>query len=66
MIIHIFLPKRRINPCNSKRWKSNHHKKPQYLVSEMNKAIRENADGDVLQVLWREKFKMKYRFGVKR
>ena len=60
--IHIFLPKKRMNDCNKKRWKFNHHKKPQYLISELNNAIRNNRiDKVVYEVLWRDKFKSKYQ-----
>ena len=60
--IHIFLPKKRMNDCNKKRWKFNHHKKPQYLISELNNVIRNNRiDKVVYEVLWRDKFKSKYQ-----
>ena len=61
--IHIFLPKKRRNDCNKRLWKFNHHKKPQYLMSEINNAIRRGGeDKRVLEVLWRDKFHMKYDF----
>ena len=60
--IHIFLPKKRMNECNKKRWKFNHHKKEQYLISELNNVIRNNRmDKVVYEVLWRDKFKSKYQ-----
>ena len=63
--IHIFLPKKRRNDCNKRLWKFNHHKRPQYLMSEINNAIRrsDSEDKGVLEVLWRDKFHMKYNFG---
>lgn len=60
--ITIFIPKKRMNDCNHRKWKCNHHKKPQYLLSEVNNAIRNNVDGEVLKVLWRDEFHMKYNF----
>ena len=60
--ITIFLPKKRMNDCNKRRWKFNHHKKPQYLLSEMNKVIRNHrTDSVALKVLWRENFHSKYQ-----
>lgn len=59
--IHIFLPKKRMNDCNKRRWKFNHHKKPRYLISELNNAIRRSDDSDILEMLWRDKFNSKYK-----
>jgi hypothetical protein len=60
--IIIFLPKKRMNDCNKRRWKFNHHKKPQYLLSEMNKVIRNHrTDNEALKVLWRDEFHSKYQ-----
>lgn len=58
--IHIFIPKKRRNDCNKRKWKFNHHKKPQYLISEINNAIRKSKD-ETLKILWRKHFKSKYR-----
>jgi len=62
--IHIFLPKRRLNKANVRRWRFNHHKKPRYLLSELNWAIRRSDDEDkrIFEILWQGKFKMKYKF----
>ena len=60
--ITIFLPKKRMNDCNKRRWKFNHHKKPQYLITELNNAIRNNRlDKTIYEVLWKDKFKSKYQ-----
>ena len=42
--ITIFIPKYRIAKCNRLRWKSNHNKKPFYLLTEINNAIRHNKN----------------------
>ena len=61
--IVIFIPKYRRAEVNRLKWKHNHHKKPQYLMSEVNNAIRNNDDSNVLKRLWRDEFHMKYHFG---
>ena len=38
--ITFFIPKYRIGKSNRLRWKFNHHKKPFYFTSEINKLIR--------------------------
>ena len=57
--ITIFIPKYRIARCNRLRWKSNHHKKPFYLLSELNNAIRCDKE---LKLFFIKDFKGFYRF----
>ena len=57
--ITIFIPTYRIAKGNRLRWKSNHHKKPFYLLSELNKAIR--CDNE-LKPFFMNKYKAFYRF----
>ena len=59
--ITIFLPKKRIKDINKKRWKHNHHKKPFFLPSEINKAIREGIiTKREARVFWKQCYKNRY------
>ena len=57
--ITIFISKYRIAKCNRLKWKSNHHKKPFYLLSELNKAIRYDKE---LKLFFMKNYKSFYRF----
>ena len=59
--ITIILPKKRMNDANKRKWKTNHHKKPQYLLSEINNEIRNSIDGEVIRALFRNEFHSKYQ-----
>lgn len=60
--ITIFIPKYHMAKCNRVRWKYNHHKKPRYLLSEINKAIRTSEDGFIMKVMFKEHFNAIYKF----
>ena len=65
--ITFFIPKYHIAKCNRLRWKSNKHKRPFYLLSEINWAIRKsNEDNEVvLRVLFKKHCKAMYKFNKK-
>ena len=60
--ITFFIPKYRMAKCNRIRWKYNKHKRPFYLMSEINWAIRKNKKDTVLRVLFKKNYKAYYRF----
>ena len=46
--------------CNRLRWRFNHHKMPQYLNSEINKAIRDSNEPYVIKSLFRDRLNSRY------
>lgn len=62
--ITIFIPKYHLAKCNRVRWKYNKHKRPFYLLSEINGAIRKSNErnDEVLRVLFRKHYKAIYKF----
>jgi len=65
--ITIFIPKYRIGKCNRVRWKYNKHKRPFYLLSEINGALRKSNERneEVLRVLFKKHYKAIYQFKKK-
>ena len=63
--IHIFLPKKRRNDCNKRKWKFNHHKRPFFLTSEVHKAIRNGRlEKWIGHILFRKEcYSNRYRMG---
>lgn len=61
--IHFILPKRRMHLSNLNKWRYNHHKKPRYLISELNWCIRrsDDEDAEIYKILWRNKFNNRYQ-----
>lgn len=59
--VTFFIPKYRIGKCNRVLWKSNKHKRPFYLLSEINWAIRKSNE-EVLGVLFKKHYKAIYKF----
>ena len=57
--ITMFIPKYRMAKCNRVRWKFNHHKRPFYFVSEINKAVRNDND---LRLWFGDEYKGYYKF----
>ena len=66
--ITIFIPKYRMVKCNRVRWKYNKHKRPFYLLSEINGALRKSNERDegVLRVLFKKHYKARYKFNKQR
>ena len=60
--VTIFIPKYRMAKCNRVRWKSNHYKRPRWLLSEINNAIRKEEDGFLIKLMFKDEFKAFYRF----
>ena len=60
--ITIFIPKYRMVKCNRVKWKYNKHKRPSYLLSEINWEIRKSNEDEVLRVLFKKNYKAYYRF----
>lgn len=60
--ITIFIPKYRMVKCNRVKWKYNKHKRPFYLLSEINSAIRNDKNDVVLKVLFKKNYKACYVF----
>ena len=62
--VTFFIPKYRIGKCNRVQWKHNKHKRPFYLLSEINLAIRKNNERneEVLRVLFKKHYKAIYKF----
>jgi len=63
--ITIFIPKYRMVKCNRVKWKYNKHKRPFYLLSEINWVIRKNKKDTVLRVLFKKHYKAIYQFKKK-
>lgn len=59
--VTFFIPKYHIGKCNRLRWKYNKHKRPFYLLSEINWTIRKNNE-EVLKVLFKKHYKAIYKF----
>ena len=58
--ITIFLPKKRRNDTNRLKWKHNRHKKPFFLTSEINKAVRLGILDKTTRLFYRENYCNRY------